>query len=121
MKVLIIEDNELAAKIEQLIMKQAAPDAEIYVAPDCATANTLVEKQTYDIILVDFGLPDGHGIELTRTFRHQGITALIAAVSSDLDQATPEERTAAGIDISYRKPFNIDNAKEIMQLYNNKK
>ena len=119
--VLIVEDNALIARIQQGFMKQVIPEnARIDIAYDCQIAKELTQKNEYDIILVDFGLPDGHGLDLTIYLRGQGIKSLIVAVSGNLDEKTPEQRLAAGLDWGYKKPLMEAQAKDIIMRYKEK-
>lgn len=115
MNILVVEDSSLAAKIEASLMKQAAPAG---VCVDIAETGYVAEQKTaetdYDIILMDFGLPDCHGLRLTTKLRENGVSAMIVAVTSNLNYATLEERTEAGLDDGYLKPFSIEHAHELI-------
>ena len=116
MKVLIVEDDILQAKIEQAFLQQGLPDAEINLAFSCQDARKKVNGVKYDMILMDFGLPDGDGLELTKQLRDDGVTSLIIAVSGNLNSVTKAERDAAGLDGGYRKPFTLEDAGKVAEF-----
>ncbi|MDZ7262915.1 MAG: response regulator, partial [candidate division KSB1 bacterium] len=63
MKILIVEDDKDYAFLEQEVLEETLPGCQIEVAPtgqDCLTKNL----SDYDVILLDYHLPDTPGIEL---------------------------------------------------------
>ncbi|WP_019218424.1 ATP-binding protein [Legionella tunisiensis] len=64
--VLVVEDNPLAAKSLQVYLKrfQCAHDH----AENGMEALTMVQNNDYDLILMDIGLPDVDGIEVTKKY-----------------------------------------------------
>lgn len=121
MNILVIEDDVLVTRVNVGLMKRLVSEGgRVDNAYDGATAKALVERNEYDIILMDFGLPDCHGLDLTRYFRSQGINALIVGVSGNLAQARPQERVDAGLDWGYQKPLRAAQVAEIVQRYHEK-
>ena len=119
MKILIIEDVDIQAKTEKLMMQSICKDAQIDTADSCEAARDKVAQTPYDIILFDFGLPDGDGLELVKEFREQGSTAYMHAVSGNYDAVPLEEQQAAGLNGGCRKPLSLDKAQEIINNYHN--
>ena len=120
MNILIIEDNVLVTRVTVGLLKCVIPaGCHVDNAYDGESAKVLVSECSYDIILVDFGLPDCYGLDLTRYFRKQGIDALIIGVSGNLAQATPQARAAAGLDWGYQKPLRMAQVEEIIERYYN--
>src|SRR6186997_2816716 len=66
MKVLIVEDEELAVKKLQKILMAADPDADVAGITDSisATVNWLGENPQPDLILMDIELSDGQSFEI---------------------------------------------------------
>ena len=117
MNILIIEDNDLAAHLAKLFIQKTLPSASVDIVKTGIVAKEQVQEQRYDIILIDFGLPDCHGLELAREFRSMGIESMLIAISGNLGHATPEERAEAGLNGGYHKPFKQHDAEEIIQAY----
>jgi DNA-binding response OmpR family regulator len=65
-RVLVIEDDEDAALLLSLQLNEACPESCLF-SIDCAGTLTeglkRLQTATYDIILLDLGLPDSHGLE----------------------------------------------------------
>jgi DNA-binding response OmpR family regulator len=62
MTILLIEDNRLFSEMLELSLTEA----EIYVVESLAAAKEWLECFRADLILVDLGLPDSHGLETLR-------------------------------------------------------
>ncbi len=63
MKALVIEDDpEMAGLVMSLLRRRFSLDAEI--AYDCASARRMMSMKEYDIITLDYRLPDGAGLDL---------------------------------------------------------
>ena len=63
LKALVIEDDpEMAALVRSLLRRRFSIDGDI--APDCASARRMLTERDYDIITLDYRLPDGAGLDL---------------------------------------------------------
>jgi len=63
LKALIIEDDtEMASLLKRIISKKFSIDVD--VAYDCATARRKLETDYFDLITLDYRLPDGAGLDL---------------------------------------------------------
>jgi DNA-binding LytR/AlgR family response regulator len=70
MKILIVEDEELAAERLSQLVKEIEPDAEIHGPIDTVTATLahLRTKPVYDLILLDIQLADGKSFTIFEEF-----------------------------------------------------
>jgi len=104
MHLLIIDDNEeLLYALQQLLR-----DAQYHV--DVATtmldgANSIDQKK-YDLILIDWMLPDGTGIELLTRLRHEKIRTPVLFFSSKKEVEDKVEALDGGADDYLEKPFS---------------
>lgn len=63
MRALIIEDDaEMAGLVKKLLRTKFEMNSEI--APDCASARRMMTSRQYDVITLDYRLPDGAGLDL---------------------------------------------------------
>ncbi len=86
LKALIVEDN----KMNQLVITRQLNNVGCItdLARDGATAESLIEKSTYDFVLLDLYLPDIEGVELAPKLRkHQTDLCVIAYSSDDSEYA----------------------------------
>jgi len=119
LKVLVVEDNILAGRMVYVFFRKAAPGTHVDIVETGFDAKAKITEMdnSYDIIIMDFGLPDCNGLELTEALRKMGVKSMIIALSGNLDQASEEERIEAGLNDGYRKPFSIKDAEEIIGKY----
>ncbi|MBV8493758.1 MAG: response regulator transcription factor [Alphaproteobacteria bacterium] len=105
-KILVVDDDPA---LRQSLAEQLEQYAEFSVV-ECDSATTTlatVERERFDAILLDIGLPDLDGRELCRCLRQKGITApivMLTAADSEADTVTGLE---AGANDYVTKPFRL--------------
>ncbi|MDA7087516.1 response regulator [Pseudomonas sp. SA3-5] len=75
-RVLHIEDD---ADLRQVIAEQGRTLAEFNSASSLTEARQLLSQGSYDLILLDLGLPDGNGLELLEELHqhHSGVPVVV--------------------------------------------
>lgn len=106
MHLLLVEDDlDLGFSLQQALRSAGFTSEWLRTAAD---AEGFVAQSAHDCVLLDLGLPDGHGLELLRRWRGQGCsTPLIIITASD----TLGERLKgldAGADDFLVKPFAVE-------------
>ncbi|RED23382.1 phospho-acceptor domain-containing protein [Flavobacterium cutihirudinis] len=102
-KILIVEDN----LINQLVTKKIIEKNNYIckVVDDGFGALEILEKETFDLILMDINMPLMNGFETTKRIRLQGIkTPIVALTAFDKDEIT-DEAISSGINDIIVKPF----------------
>lgn len=105
-RILVIEDNDINQLVVLSMLKH------LKYATDLATTGTealqKLRRRKYDLVLVDLGLPDIHGLEVTERFRkeekpptHTIMIALTAFVTPHIEALS----YSAGLDDFMAKPF----------------
>lgn len=102
MKILLVEDNPLTAKGLQYLLEREHYDVD--VASSLAEAEASLAMQTYRLVLLDVGLPDGDGFALAETLRRQAGTAIIFLTAKD-DEADVVKGLELGAEDYITKPF----------------
>lgn len=87
MRILYVEDHQLFARtvIAQFL---AAHDVTLCCSIACAEAllkSSPESELSFDLVLVDYDLPDGKGDALVRSMRRSGFRGVILAVSAHED------------------------------------
>jgi DNA-binding response OmpR family regulator len=105
MRLVVVEDErELAILIRDALEKAGfAAD----VAADIAAANEHLHLLTYDLAVLDLGLPDGDGLTLLRQLRSGSVSLPILILTA---RDGPEDRVLgldAGADDYLVKPFHM--------------
>jgi len=104
MKVLIAEDDILTSKFISKIFKQF--DNEVICATNSISALQHLEKQNFDIALIDIHMPGFDGIELIKHVRNElKLTLPIIVITHDHYKNTLINALEAGADDFINKPF----------------
>ncbi len=91
-KILIVEDNRSFSEALSAGLQADFPDLTLMKAAGIREALAEVDSMQPDLIFVDMRLPDGNGLDFTRSVRAAGIKSVIIILTShDL----PEYREAA--------------------------
>ena len=64
LRTLILEDLADMRAWLSGVMLEACPEARIATAPDIRAALGMLEGESFDLALVDLGLPDGSGLDV---------------------------------------------------------
>lgn len=108
--ILIVDDDLEICRL--LVRVLAADDLELEATHTGESAAELMGQKLYDLVLLDLGLPDCHGLELLERFYGTGARRFLVITADD----TPESLLRAIKDQAYayvRKPFN---RQEILDL-----
>lgn len=105
MHVLIIDDNqELVFGLKKLLTES---NFDVHTAYNLAEAHTALEKQKYDLLILDWMLPDGNGVLFLKEQRqHYHDTTPVLLLSSKGEAIEKVEALDAGADDYMEKPFS---------------
>ncbi len=104
-KILIIEDDiELANKVSDWL---AFEKFTVDIANNSADAYHFLAAYQYDVIILDWGLPDGSGLDICKSFRSKGgITPILFLTGKDSIE-NKEVGLDSGADDYVTKPFHV--------------
>lgn len=106
MKVLIIEDQQRLGSFLERGLKECSYT--VSWVRTCADARDALADSSYDVILLDLGLPDGDGIDLLRQWRGSGFNEPVLILSA---RDSVEDRIKGldiGADDYLPKPFSFE-------------
>ncbi|QPF74236.1 response regulator [Roseateles sp. DAIF2] len=106
MRLLLVEDDPMIG--EQLLDLLRAESYAVDWVKDGELADTALQTQNYDLLLLDLGLPKRDGLSVLRALRarKQQLPVLIATARDALSQRV--EGLDAGADDYVLKPFELD-------------
>ena len=112
-RILIVDDDLIIARLLEEICTQA--NLGFAHAPDLTTANSLILRETYDLVFLDVRLPDGDGhqfLERLMTLPDRPIVVLVTAVGT-IESAVSCMR--AGAFDYVVKPFNASRIEVLLK------
>jgi len=101
--ILVVEDN----KINQMVTKKIIQNSNMSctIVDDGYASLVALDRESFDLILMDINMPLINGFETTRKIREKGINTPIIALTAFDKQEVIEEALAAGMNDIMVKPF----------------
>jgi len=109
LRILLAEDNAVNQKLAMRLLQQMGYRADL--ASNGVEAIECVERQTYDVVLMDVQMPEMDGLEATRRITARWPTdkrPRIVAMTANAMQGDREACLAAGMDDYVTKPIRVD-------------
>jgi CheY-like chemotaxis protein len=114
-KVLVVEDNPL--NMELVLEILIANGFTAHEAIDGEEAIKKLEKETYDLILMDIELPGMDGVEVTKMIKNRNRRQPVVALTSYAMKGDKERFLAAGFDEYISKPLDVSDFLKRIQKY----
>lgn len=118
-KILLVEDHPIATKVTKAIL--SALDCEVDTAKSGKIALECVEKNHYDLIFMDVGLPDIDGCtvaEKIRSHRLESITKIpIIALTAHAQNEEKQRCLDIGMNMVITKPLTKEWAKSVLDTF----
>jgi GAF domain-containing protein/DNA-binding response OmpR family regulator len=107
LRILLAEDNAVNQKLALRLLEQMGYRAD--VASNGLEAIESVERQTYDVVLMDVQMPEMDGLDATRAIRklEDLVQPRIVAMTANAMQGDREMCLAAGMDDYISKPIRV--------------
>src|ERR1700743_2289138 len=120
-KILLVEDDLTFAQLLQGFLQKHGHD--ITFAQNTKSSFKLIEQKTFDLLLLDYRLPDGTGVDVLVKARETGLTAPVIIMTSFNDVRTAVKAIRSGAFDYITKPVNPEELLMIMSsaLGENKK
>ncbi|TNC19826.1 response regulator [Amycolatopsis alkalitolerans] len=115
--VLVVEDDPVAAEAHRQYVERVAGFAVAGVVHSGGEALRFRERHAVDLVLLDFYLPDTHGLAVCRALRASGSAADVIAVTSARDLAVVKAAVSVGVVQYLLKPFAFASLREKLETY----
>ena len=103
-RILLIEDEDSIRHLISYDLKNAGFD--VTGCPDGASAREKGLNESFDIMIIDWMLPEISGIELVRLFRGKGIDSVMMMLTAKDEEEDILEAFEAGVGDYITKPFS---------------
>jgi DNA-binding response OmpR family regulator len=107
LKIFIIEDDETLAQAIVASLRQHGYEADYVTGGHTGKTRILNQPETYDILVLDWLLPDDSGVEICRELRQQQITAPILILTGKDRTEDKVLALSTGADDYLTKPFSM--------------
>jgi signal transduction histidine kinase len=91
LRVLVVEDEPADVELVLRALRQAGFEASGDVAQTAEEFTDLVRRNSYDVILADYKLPNWNGMESVEALRREGLDVPVIVVSGSLGELTAVE------------------------------
>ncbi|VVB71928.1 Methyl sulfide methyltransferase-associated sensor [uncultured archaeon] len=114
-RILLAEDNQVNQKVALLMLKKLGYKAD--VAANGKEVLQALERQPYDVILMDVQMPEMDGLEATRAIRRSDLKKRpkILAMTAYALEGDKERCLEAGMDGYISKPVQIEELKTVLE------
>lgn len=118
-RILLVDDNEINREVAKALMEPF--EMQIDVAYNGKEAVEMVQKEQYDLVLMDHFMPVMDGVEATRQIRalekEDDRKIPIIALTADAVQGVREEFFSAGMNDFASKPIAMDDISRVLQQW----
>lgn len=105
-KILVVDDDiELASKVQHWL---SIDKNMVEVIHDGQSASDYLSQFAYDIVILDWDLPQMQGIEVLRRFRTKGGTTPVIMLTGKNELKQKEQGLDSGADDYLTKPFHLE-------------
>jgi two-component system, OmpR family, copper resistance phosphate regulon response regulator CusR len=105
MRVLIVEDDKITA---QTLRDELADRFVVELSYTGIEGEFKAQVNRYDLIILDYTLPDINGIDICRKLRDAEITSPVLMLTGNYEIANKVDALNSGVDDYLTKPFNIE-------------
>jgi signal transduction histidine kinase/ActR/RegA family two-component response regulator len=115
-RVLVVEDNQVNRKFVDILLKRMGYLT--YFAENGQIALDRVQKEAFDLVLMDLHMPVMNGVDATRAIRalkHPAAKLPIIAITADVMNDTHDEAMAAGVNDFVTKPVHLARLQEAIR------
>jgi two-component system aerobic respiration control sensor histidine kinase ArcB len=116
-KVLIVEDQKMAQKVHAFYLEPYPLNLTFASNAKSALREINHAKASFDLILMDIGLPDLDGFTLSKKIREQGVEAPILVISANRIPKKKQELFSEYIQAFYVKPLMEKEYQKIIERF----
>jgi CheY-like chemotaxis protein len=113
LRILVAEDNPVNQKVTLSMLKRIGYRAD--VAANGFEVLQALERQTYDVVLMDVQMPEMDGFEATRRIRSSGSKVCIIAITAHALNGDREACLYAGMDEYISKPIRMEELQKALE------
>ncbi|GAA0783536.1 response regulator [Marinobacterium sediminicola] len=115
LRILIVDDSRMARNLIRRVIENLGI-RHVLEAEDGKDAMQVLAKETVDLVITDYNMPEVNGLELTEFIRHSELHAHLPVlmVTSEANEAHLSQVAHAGVNALTDKPFEPESVKRIL-------
>lgn len=94
--VLLVDDNRVARMMLRLVIAELRPDWKIAEAQSGEDALALAARESFDVLLIDVGLPGMSGLDVAARMKERFPEAAIAMVTANIQRPVRDRAASLG-------------------------
>ncbi len=111
-KILVVDDSEEVREVLRELLSRHGYT--VVTVPDGESGLVELGTRTFDLAMVDLGLPGISGLEVAGRLKEQWPTTHVALMTGYGDRMGPEDALAKGVDFVLSKPFSLDQLRSVV-------
>ncbi len=115
LKVLVAEDNPVNQRVCARMLERFGHRP--VLASDGHQALALLEKESFDLVLMDIQMPGIDGLEVTRQVRESGSEVAIVALTAHATTGYREHCLSQGMNDYLDKPIRMEDLRRVLEQY----
>ena len=116
-RILVVEDDPYVARIHCRFIAEGAGCHVAGIARTGAQARHMLVDLKPDLLLLDFGIPDGDGLELLRQIRGSGFCVEVIAITAASSLETIRQTMQLGVVDYLVKPFDLERLRRALSQF----
>ena len=115
MRVLLVEDDPFVADLLETVISGLYAEVQVVVVDHFAEAEQSLDQYEFELLVTDWELPDGSGLDLVKQFRLTHDDTPVVMVSGRNDKASVLLAARTGVSHYLAKPFTVELVRERLQ------
>ena len=111
--ILVVDDSEEVREVLRELLSRHGYT--VVTCPDGESGLVELESRTFDLAMVDLGLPGISGLEVAHRLKQRWATTQVALMTGYGDRLGPEDAGAKGVDFVLSKPFSLDQLRSVVE------
>ncbi len=112
--ILIIDDSATS----RMLFKAHLPAGHtfgVYEANDAASALDMASKHQFDLVVLDYNMPEQSGVDIAKLLIGNGVKAIMVILTANAQQSVIDEAHLAGVPFVFEKPITHELIDQIAQ------
>ncbi len=111
-RILVVDDEPAVAQVIELMLRFEGHEVEIVTSG--ADALTALEYSAFDVIVLDYAMPDMNGDELADLIKRSRPKQIIIMLSALADTLQDSEQKIRAVDAFVSKPFLLEDLRAVL-------